>query len=98
MKVAVICIRPQLGEDHLESLVRLEIIRGSVENPSITGDGMRNISVVRPNNLCPHFDRQRCRIKGILSVFRNNLHIGNRYRREQWCWAGLCGRSWAWLS
>jgi len=87
MKGAVICVSSWLGEEHLEDLVGEEMIRGSVEDSSITGNCMRCHSVVGPDDLRPFLDSQCRRIKDIVTILWNNSHVGDCYRREQGGWA-----------
>ncbi len=75
--VAVIGERPRRAEGELESLVLGEIARGT-ENPSrITGHRMWSIRGIQPLHLRSHFDRERCRLEGVLPILLDDLHFGH---------------------
>lgn len=79
MNVTVVrkCSRRCKGE--LVGLI-LAQVAGGIERTAITSDCMRSITHICPDNLRSFFDRQRCRLKAVLTIFLNNLHLDSGRR------------------
>lgn len=93
VNVAVISERSWRREGKHEGLIRSQIIVSTKDSSRITGCRVYGIGRIDPHHLCSHFDRERCRAKGVLVTGLNDLDQDHRRGRR---WGGGCCRSQAW--
>ena len=77
VNIAVIGERSRRCEGEIEGLVLCDIPRGTEDPSRITGHRMGSISGIEPYHLRSHFDRECCRLEGVLLIRLNDLHSYN---------------------